>query len=193
MLKLKNERIINLLSFCLLVLAVVANSFFSIKQFQVIEQFDKLQASFPLFAHSFVAALLILIQLIAGITVIIIETIFVTYITNVMTNKKFTFSNFLSAIIFANLVSILLNMTIISLAGFDQLQDIQWLGWFPGSQILLVVFFYLYLSYLDSSTSISLKIRLCTIIFSGVVSSFVANSIGASSSSRRIERRFIRY
>ncbi|BBU39368.1 hypothetical protein APP_16600 [Aeribacillus pallidus] len=166
MLKLKNERIINLLSFCLLVLVVVANSFFSIKQFQVIEQFDKLQASFPLFAHSFVAALLILIQLIAGITVIIIETIFVTYITNVMTNKKFTFSNFLSAIIFANLVSILLNMTIISLAGFNQLQDIQWLGWFPGSQILLVVFFYLYLSYLDSSTSISLKIRLCTIIFS---------------------------
>jgi len=80
MLKLKNERIINSLSFCLLVLAVVANPFFFIKQFQVIEQFDKLQASFPLFTHSFVTALLILTQLIAGITVIIIETIFVTYI-----------------------------------------------------------------------------------------------------------------
>ncbi|WP_044894916.1 hypothetical protein [Bacillus alveayuensis] len=166
MLKLKNERIINLLSFCLLVLVVVANSFFSIKQFKVIEQFNKIQASFPLFTDSFIIVFLTSIQLIAGITVVIIETLFVTFITNVMTNKKFKFRNFLTPIILANIFSILLNMSVISIARFDHLQDIQWLRWFPGSQILLAVFIYLYFSILDSATSMSSKIKLSIIIFS---------------------------
>ncbi|MDX5920386.1 hypothetical protein SIL09_13560 [Bacillus cereus group sp. BfR-BA-01033] len=46
MIKLKNKRIINLLSFCLLALVIFANTFFSIKNFGVIEQFDIIQKKY---------------------------------------------------------------------------------------------------------------------------------------------------
>ncbi|MED1300570.1 hypothetical protein BK704_07135 [[Bacillus thuringiensis] serovar konkukian] len=166
MLKLKNKRVVNLLSFFLLVLVVVANSFFTIKQFKVIEEFNKIQMHFQLFTDSFVIVFLILIQMIACITVVVIETLFVTFVTNFITKKKLKFSNFFSLIIFANITSILLNMTIFSIAGLDNLQDIQWMGWSPGSQMFLTGFIYLYLSNLDSSISNGLKIKLSIIIFS---------------------------
>ncbi|MDG0939531.1 hypothetical protein P6U35_29850, partial [Bacillus paranthracis] len=82
MIKLKNKRIINLLSFCLLALVIFANTFFSIKNFGVIEQFDIIQKKLPLFTNSFVIVFLTSIQVIVGITVVIIETLFVTFITN---------------------------------------------------------------------------------------------------------------
>ncbi|EOO70294.1 hypothetical protein IIC_04736 [Bacillus cereus VD021] len=166
MIKLKNKKIINLLSFCLLALAIFANSFFSIKYFGVIEQFDKIQMNFPLFTNSFVIVFLTSIQVIVGITVVIIETLFVTFITNFIANRKLKFSNFLSVIIFSNISSILLNMTVIWIVGLNNLQDLEWLGWSPGSQMLLAGFVYLYLSNLDNSIANSLKIKISIIIFS---------------------------
>lgn len=166
MIKLKNKRIINLLSFCLLALVIFANIFFSIKNFGVIEQFDIIQKKLPLFTNSFVIVFLTSIQVIVGITVVIIETLFVTFITNFIANKKLNFSNFLSVIIFSNISSILLNMTVIWIVGLNNLQDLEWLGWSPGSQMLLSGFVYLYLSNLNDSISNRLKVKISVIIFS---------------------------
>ncbi|MGR5920828.1 hypothetical protein ACT7DD_13610 [Bacillus paranthracis] len=97
---------------------------------------------------------------------VIIETLFVTFITNFIANKKLNFSNFLSVIIFSNISSILLNMTVIWIVGLNNLQDLEWLGWSPGSQMLLSGFVYLYLSNLNDSISNRLKVKISVIIFS---------------------------
>ncbi|MFV5171138.1 hypothetical protein [Bacillus cereus] len=166
MLKLKNKKIINLLSFCLLISVIVANSFFTIKQFKVLEQFHKIQMDLPVFTDSAVIVILILIQLTASITVVVIQTLFVTFVTNFITHKRLKFSNFFPLIILANITSIILNMIVFSIAGLNNLQDLQWVGWSPSSQLLSVGFIYLYLSNLDSSIANNLKIKICIIIFS---------------------------
>ncbi|WP_234480369.1 hypothetical protein [Bacillus sp. S74] len=72
MFKLIHKRGINLLSFLLLILVVVANSLFTIKQFKVIEEFHKMEMPLQLFTDSFVTVFLILIQLVVSITVVVI-------------------------------------------------------------------------------------------------------------------------
>jgi len=166
MLLLKNKRrITNILFFFLFTVIVVANSLFTVKQFHVLKQFDKIQMNFPIFTDSFVIVFLTSIQIIADFTVITLETLLVTFVTNVITNKKLRFSNFFSLITLANIFSIILNMIVISISGSENLQDLQWLSWSPSSQILLVGFIYLFLSNLDSSLSVKLKIKLISIIF----------------------------
>ncbi|PGL19547.1 hypothetical protein CN917_16050 [Bacillus thuringiensis] len=165
MFKLIHKRGINLLSFLLLILVVVANSLFTIKQFKVIEEFHKMEMPLQLFTDYFVTVFLILIQLVVSITVVVIETLFITFSTNFITHKKLKFSNFFPIIVSANIASVLLNMVIFSIAGLNNLYDVQWIGWSPGSQLFLAGFVYLYLLNLDDSISNRLKIKLSTIIF----------------------------
>src|SRR5579875_1779434 len=118
MLLLKNKRrITNILFFFLFTVIVVANSLFTVKQFHVLKQFDKIQMNFPIFTDSFVIVFLTSIQIIADFTVITLETLLVTFVTNVITNKKLRFSNFFSLITLANIFSIILNMIVISISG----------------------------------------------------------------------------
>lgn len=105
-------------------------------------------------------------QLIAGIIVIIMETLFVTFVANFMTKKKLKFSNCIFPILLANIFSTLLNMTIIKAIDLDDMQNIQWMIWSPISQILLAVFIYIYFSIIDRSISNNVKIKLGVLIFS---------------------------
>lgn len=105
-------------------------------------------------------------QLIAGIIVIIMETLFVTFVANFMTKKKLKFSNYIFPILLANIFSTLLNMTIIKAIDLDDMQNIQWMIWSPISQILLAVFIYIYFSIIDRSISNNVKIKLGVLIFS---------------------------
>ncbi|MEK4383301.1 hypothetical protein NSS70_15795 [Aeribacillus sp. FSL K6-2848] len=140
---LKRQGLINTLSFFLLSLILVANTFFSIRQFGIIEQFNDIQKNLPLFTESFVIVFITSVQLIAGITVVIMETLFVTFVANFMTKKKLKFSNYMFPILLANIFSTLLNMTIIKAIGLNDMQNIPWLIWSPVSQILLAVYIYI--------------------------------------------------
>lgn len=163
---LKRQGLINTLSFFLLSLILVANTFFSIRQFGIIEQFNEIQKNLPLFTEAFVIVFITSVQLIAGITVVIMETLFVTFVANFMTKKKLKFSNYIFPILLANIFSTLLNMTIIKAIGLNDMQNIPWLIWSPVSQILLAVFIYIFFSIIDKSISNNVKIKLGVLIFS---------------------------
>lgn len=162
----KTSRINQYAFFFSIVSDIGCQYFFSIRQFGIIEQFNDIQKNLPLFTESFVIVFITSVQLIAGITVVIMETLFVTFVANFMTKKKLKFSNYMFPILLANIFSTLLNMTIIKAIGLNDMQNIPWLIWSPVSQILLAVYIYIYFSIIDKSISNIVKIKLGVLIFS---------------------------
>ena len=104
---LKYKRLINWISFLILILVLIANTIFTIDQFKIIEEFNEIQSNLPLFTDSLVIFLFIGAQLIAGISVVLIETLFITFATNFMIEKKLKFSNYLFPILLANIFTVI--------------------------------------------------------------------------------------
>lgn len=165
MLILKHQCFKNWFSFFLLVVVVIWNSLFSIKKFRVIEMFNEIQIKLRLFTDSFVMVFITTVQLIAVITVVIIETLFITFIANFVTKKKLKFSDYLFPIFLANIISILINMAIINVTNVDDFEKIKWLGWSPVSQIVLAIIIYYFMTFVNKSLTTKIKIKVVTIIF----------------------------
>lgn len=163
---LKYKRLINWISFLILILVLIANTIFTIDQFKIIEEFNEIQSNLPLFTDSLVIFLFIGAQLIAGISVVLIETLFITFATNFMIEKKLTFSNYLFPILLANIFTVIIHSIIIKIFDFDNFSTIKWMAWSPVLPILIAVFVYIYLSIVDKTIAIKVKVVLGILLFS---------------------------